>query len=106
MSFVAGQSLEELPQGVDAALIEKTIVVVDTETGRQWTKADAIAEILRTTSRLDVALLFLKIPFFRTIANFVYDQIAARSTNLARDRSSHWSGRRMAARSHRQHPEE
>ncbi len=84
LRFVAGQSLEKLPQGVDAPLIEKTIIVIDPATGKRWTRADAIAEILRTISRFGVVVFFLKLPFFRPIANYLYDQIAARRERISR----------------------
>jgi len=72
-----------VPAGIDAALLERTIVVVDPATGRQWTRADGFAEIFRALPLGGLWSWPLRLPGVRQLANLGYDLFARNRTRIS-----------------------
>jgi predicted DCC family thiol-disulfide oxidoreductase YuxK len=74
---------DALPAGVDPALVDRTILVVDETGGRQWTRAEAMAQVLAALpfGRLWVWPLWL--PGVRNIAGRAYDLFARNRTRVS-----------------------
>jgi predicted DCC family thiol-disulfide oxidoreductase YuxK len=85
--FVSSADADPLPEGVTPDLLDRTILVVDEASGRRWTRADAVAQIL---SALPVGFLWafpLRVPGLRQLANAAYGAFARRRQNV-----SYWLG--------------
>jgi DCC1-like thiol-disulfide oxidoreductase len=64
------------PEGVTPELLARTMVVIDEQTGRRYTRADGFARVL---SALPVGFLWafpLRVPGLRALANLAYDAFA------------------------------
>jgi predicted DCC family thiol-disulfide oxidoreductase YuxK len=66
---------ERLPQGVDPALADSTILVVDAR-GRVHTRARAVAETCRALPFGWIPWLMLRTPGIEQLANLVYDAVS------------------------------
>lgn len=76
LTWIPNDEASALPAGVDAALVDGTIVVIDEKTGRWWTRAEAFARIFAALPLGGSwAWLFL-VPGFREIAGAAYDAFA------------------------------
>jgi predicted DCC family thiol-disulfide oxidoreductase YuxK len=85
--FVSSAEADPLPEGVTPDLLDRTILVVDEASGRRWTRADAVAQIL---SALPVGFLWafpLRVPGLRQLANAAYGVFARRRQSV-----SYWLG--------------
>jgi predicted DCC family thiol-disulfide oxidoreductase YuxK len=74
---------DQLPAGIDPALVDRTIVVLDEARGRHWTRAAAMAQILAALpfGRLWVWPLWL--PGVRELAGRAYDLFARNRTRVS-----------------------
>ncbi len=72
-----------VPKGIDSKLLERTIVVVDPMTGRQWTRADGFAEIFRALPLGGLWSWPLRLPGVRQLANWGYDLFARNRTRIS-----------------------
>lgn len=70
----------ELPPGVDAALFERTIVVVDPDTGRLWTRAGAFAQVFAALPLGRLWAWLLAVPVVHAAAGRAYDVFARNRT--------------------------
>ena len=77
-------SNREVPLGVAAEVVERTIVVVDEESGRVTTRAAAIARLLGGLPLGLPLALFLKLPGFAQLADRLYDRVAANRVAISR----------------------
>jgi predicted DCC family thiol-disulfide oxidoreductase YuxK len=84
LRFVPNTDTAELPAGVDAELLQRTILVVDPQArDRRWTRADAFAEML---AALPLGRLWswpLRLPLLRTVAGRAYDAFARNRTRIS-----------------------
>jgi predicted DCC family thiol-disulfide oxidoreductase YuxK len=72
-----------LPAGVDPALFDRTVLVVDPAGDRRWTRADACTEVL---AALPLGRLWswpLRLPGVRQLAGLCYDAFARRRTRIS-----------------------
>ncbi len=83
LRFESNQNVAALPEGVTPELVQQTIVVFDTGTKEVWTRADAIAAILRMLPLGTLWSLPLRLPGLHQLANVVYDRIAANRLNIS-----------------------
>jgi predicted DCC family thiol-disulfide oxidoreductase YuxK len=83
LTWIANSEAAAFPPGVDAALVERTIVVVDPETGRCWTRSDAFAEILAALPLGRLVAWGLRVPGLRAIAGASYDAFARNRTTVS-----------------------
>ncbi|HXJ19653.1 MAG TPA: DCC1-like thiol-disulfide oxidoreductase family protein [Polyangia bacterium] len=72
-----------IPAGVDRALLERTIVVVDPATSRQWTRADGFREIFRALPLGGLWSWPMRLPGIRQLANRAYDLFARNRTRIS-----------------------
>ncbi len=72
-----------LPKGVDPTLVERTILVVDPERGRYWTRADAFAVILTALPFGRLLAWPMWLPLCRGLAGRAYDLFAANRTRIS-----------------------
>lgn len=78
-------SSAELPaeSGVNPELLARTILVVDEATGRKYTRADAVAQIMRAFPVGWLWSLPLRIPGLHALANWGYDVFSRRRENIS-----------------------
>jgi predicted DCC family thiol-disulfide oxidoreductase YuxK len=76
LTWIRNDDDSALPSGVDSALVERTIVVVDDATGRRWTRADAFAQILGAFPLGRLWAWVLLVPGLHAIAGVAYDAFA------------------------------
>ena len=75
LTFVGNDEVERFPQGVDAALVERTVVVVDAK-GRVHTEERAVFEIGRALPFGVVLLGWLGVPGLSLLGRFAYRALA------------------------------
>jgi predicted DCC family thiol-disulfide oxidoreductase YuxK len=83
LTFVPNSDLDAIPKGVDPALLERTMMVLDPVTGRRWTRADGFAEV---AAALPFGRLWswpLRLPIIRGLANRAYDRFAQNRTRIS-----------------------
>jgi len=73
----------ELKLGVTPELLARTIVVVDPATGFKYTRADAVAQILRAFPVGWLWSLPLRLPGLRGLANWCYDAFSRRREKIS-----------------------
>jgi len=76
LTWLSNQERAALPPDVDPALLERTILVVDAERGRRWTRADAFAQIFAALPLGRLWAWPIRIPGIRALANHAYDAFA------------------------------
>ncbi|HVY40620.1 MAG TPA: DCC1-like thiol-disulfide oxidoreductase family protein [Polyangia bacterium] len=83
LTWVASARAAALPAGVDAALLERTILVFDPVEDRRWTRADGFAQIF---AALPLGRLWswpMRLPGIRGLANRGYDAFARNRTAIS-----------------------
>ncbi len=83
VEIVPNTDRERLPAGVSAELVDSTIVVVDAESGRLYTRASAIAELLRALPFGFVLAVPLQLPGIAQLANLAYDVVAKNRARIS-----------------------
>jgi predicted DCC family thiol-disulfide oxidoreductase YuxK len=83
LRFVSNADGAAIPRGVTPELLASTIVVVDEATGRQTTRADGMATILRALPLGFLWSLPLRLPVLRQLANLAYDAFARRRASVS-----------------------
>jgi predicted DCC family thiol-disulfide oxidoreductase YuxK len=73
----------ELPGGIEPALLAQSILVVDPQRDRRWTRADAFAEILGALPLGRLWAWPMRLPGLRALAGFAYDGFARRRTAIS-----------------------
>jgi predicted DCC family thiol-disulfide oxidoreductase YuxK len=76
LTWIPNDEATALPPGVDSALLERTIVLIDAETGRWWTRADAFSRIFAALPLGSLWAWVFLVPGFRAIAGAAYDAFA------------------------------
>lgn len=79
----SNQNIAALPEGVSPELVNHTIVVFDTGTKQTWTRAEALAAILRMLPLGSLWSLPLRLPGIKQLANALYDRFAANRLNIS-----------------------
>jgi predicted DCC family thiol-disulfide oxidoreductase YuxK len=70
-------------RGVTPELLARTLVVVDEVTGTTYTRADAVAQVLRALPAGWLWSLPLRLPGLRALANWGYDRFARRRESIS-----------------------
>jgi predicted DCC family thiol-disulfide oxidoreductase YuxK len=83
LRFVPNTDTAALPAGVDAELLDRTILVLDPARDRRWTRADAFAEILAALPLGRLWAWPLRLPLVRTVAAQAYDAFARNRTRIS-----------------------
>ncbi len=83
LRFVPNTDTAALPAGVDAELLERTILVVDPTRARRWTRADAFVEIFGALPLGRLWAWPLRLPLVRTVAGRAYDAFARNRTRIS-----------------------
>jgi predicted DCC family thiol-disulfide oxidoreductase YuxK len=83
LTWIRNDDASAIPSGMDSALVERTIVVVDDATGRRWTRADAFAQILGALPFGRLFAWVLLVPGFNAIAGAAYDAFARNRTVIS-----------------------
>jgi predicted DCC family thiol-disulfide oxidoreductase YuxK len=86
LSFVGSHETERLPSGVDAAMLERTVVVVDAK-GRIHLEERAVFEALRALPGGSLLAFWMRVPGLSNFARFLYRAFARN-----RMRISTWLG--------------
>jgi predicted DCC family thiol-disulfide oxidoreductase YuxK len=83
LTWVPNDEPRALPAGVEPAIGERTIVVVDPETGRWWTRADAFAQIFAALPLGRLWAWVLSLPGLHALAGVAYDAFARNRTVIS-----------------------
>jgi predicted DCC family thiol-disulfide oxidoreductase YuxK len=83
LSWISNRDPAALPAGVDVALLERTILVVDPERDRRWTRSDGFAEIFRALPLGGWWSWPLRLPLVRGLAGRAYDLVARHRTAIS-----------------------
>jgi predicted DCC family thiol-disulfide oxidoreductase YuxK len=73
----------EAPSSMSRQLLERTLVVVDDASGRQYTRADAVAQVLSAFPLGWLWSIPLEIPGLRQLANWGYGLVARRRERIS-----------------------
>jgi predicted DCC family thiol-disulfide oxidoreductase YuxK len=83
LTFVPNSDTAALPAGVDPALLDATILVIDPAGDRRWTRSDAFAEIF---AALPLGRLWswpMRLPGIRALGGLAYDAFARNRTRIS-----------------------
>jgi predicted DCC family thiol-disulfide oxidoreductase YuxK len=83
LTWLASARAPALPAGVDAALLERTILVFDPLTDRRWTRADGFAQIFGALPLGRLWAWPIRLPGVRALANRAYDAFARNRTAIS-----------------------
>ena len=83
LTWVSNQDVRALPKGVPADLLERTILVVDPERDRRWTRSDAFAQIFAALPLGRLWAWPLLVPGLRQVAGVAYDAFARNRTSIS-----------------------
>lgn len=83
LTWISNQDLKALPADVPPDLLERTILVVDPETKKRWTRSDAFAQIFGALPFGRLWAWPLLIPGLRQLAGVAYDAFARNRTNIS-----------------------
>jgi predicted DCC family thiol-disulfide oxidoreductase YuxK len=83
LTWVSNQDLGALPADVPPDLLERTILVVDPERGRRWTRSDAFAQIFGALPLGRLWAWPLLVPILRQLAGAAYDMFARNRTAIS-----------------------
>ncbi len=83
LTWVSNQDLAALPADVPPDLLERTILVVDPERARRWTRSDAFAQILGALPLGRLWAWPLLVPGLRQLAGVAYDAFARNRTSIS-----------------------
>ena len=73
----------ELPRGIEPALLAQSVLVVDPQRDRRWTRAEAFAEILGALPFGRLWAWPMRLPGLRALAGLAYDAFARRRTTIS-----------------------
>lgn len=76
LEFAPNDDPSRWPPGVDAATVDRTIVVIDRATGRYSTRARGIADVLAALPLGFLPALPLRLPGLSLLAGAVYDLVS------------------------------
>jgi predicted DCC family thiol-disulfide oxidoreductase YuxK len=86
LRWISNRDTSALPAGVDPALLERTVLVVQSRSGiaeQRWTRADACAEILMALPLGRFWAWPLRLPGARSFAGRAYDLFARHRTRIS-----------------------
>jgi predicted DCC family thiol-disulfide oxidoreductase YuxK len=83
LELIENTDQARLPAGVDPALLDTTILVVDAETRRTYTRATAFAQLLRSLPCGFLLALPLQLPGCSQLAGVCYDRVAASRARIS-----------------------
>jgi predicted DCC family thiol-disulfide oxidoreductase YuxK len=83
LTWVPSDEPGALPAGVDPSMAERTILVVDPETGRSWTRAEAFAQIFAALPLGRLWAWVFLVPGLRAVAGVSYDAFARNRTVIS-----------------------
>jgi predicted DCC family thiol-disulfide oxidoreductase YuxK len=83
LTWISNQDLAALPKDVPADLLERTILVVDPERKRRWTRSDAFAQIFGALPLGRLWAWPLLVPGLRQLAGAAYDVFARNRTAIS-----------------------
>jgi len=84
LTWISNQDLAALPANVPPDLLERTILVVDSNArDRRWTRSDAFAEILGALPLGRLGAWPLRLPGLSAIAGAAYDAFARNRTRIS-----------------------
>jgi predicted DCC family thiol-disulfide oxidoreductase YuxK len=83
LTWISNQDTAALPAGVDPALLERTILIVDPARGRRWTRAVAFGHILAALPFGRLWAWPLLLPGAREVAGLAYDAFARNRTTIS-----------------------
>jgi predicted DCC family thiol-disulfide oxidoreductase YuxK len=83
VTWISNQDASRRPADVDAGLLDRTVLVVDTRSPRRWTRGDAAARILSALPFGALWAWVLLVPGLRTVAGYGYDAFARHRTAIS-----------------------
>jgi predicted DCC family thiol-disulfide oxidoreductase YuxK len=83
LQWIPNDSETDLPRGLDASVLSRTIAVVDPEGGRFWTRGRAVARIVAALPFGRALAACLVAPGVSALVGRAYDAIASRRTALS-----------------------
>jgi predicted DCC family thiol-disulfide oxidoreductase YuxK len=83
LRWVPNTDTAALPSGVDLALLDRTMLVVDPEGDRRWTRADGFAQIFMALPLGRLWAWPMRLPGISALANRLYDAFAANRTRIS-----------------------
>jgi predicted DCC family thiol-disulfide oxidoreductase YuxK len=83
LTWTSNQDRAALPADVTDELLERTILVVDTERNRRWTRSDAFAEIFAALPLGRLWAWPLRVPGVSALAGVAYDAFARNRTRIS-----------------------
>ena len=84
LEFLPNDDPSLWPPGVDATLVERTIVVIDPRTGIFTTRARGIADVLAALPLGRPLALALRLPGLSLLAGAVYDVVSRHRRSISR----------------------
>ena len=83
LRWLPNRDTAALPAGVEPALLERTMLVVDPARDRRWTRADGLAEILGALPFGRLWAWPLRLPGLGALAGWAYDSFARNRTRIS-----------------------
>jgi predicted DCC family thiol-disulfide oxidoreductase YuxK len=83
LTWISNQDLAALPADVPPDLLERTMLVVDPERNRRWTRSDAFAQIFAALPLGRLWAWPLLVPGLRALAGVAYDAFARNRTAIS-----------------------
>ena len=83
LTWVSNQDVAALPAHIPPELLERTILVVDPERARRWTRSDAFAEIFGALPLGRLWAWPLRVPGLAALAGAAYDAFARNRTRIS-----------------------
>jgi predicted DCC family thiol-disulfide oxidoreductase YuxK len=83
LRFLSNRDATALPPGVEPAVPQQSLLVVDPERGRRWTGAMACVEVAAALPLGRLWVWPLRLPGIRHLAGFVYDRFARNRTRIS-----------------------
>jgi predicted DCC family thiol-disulfide oxidoreductase YuxK len=83
LRWVPNTELRALPTGVDPALLDRTMLVLDPATDRRWTRAAAFAEIFGALPLGRLWVWPMRLPGVSALADRAYDLFARNRTTIS-----------------------
>jgi len=83
LRWVPNTDTAALPSGVDPALLDRTMLVVDPERDRRWTRADGFAQIFAALPLGRLWAWPMLLPGIRQLCNWAYDKFAGNRTTIS-----------------------
>jgi predicted DCC family thiol-disulfide oxidoreductase YuxK len=83
LRWVPNTDTAALPAGIDPALLDQTMLVVDPARDRRWTRADGFAEIFAALPTGRFWVWPMRLPGIRALCNRVYEAFANNRTSIS-----------------------